>query len=145
MNERSQSQSSPISHWKPLPAAIEFAAYFLRFTEARRPHVEKLLIVGIDTLAGSNLALTLADRCNIVGISDRSGFELPGCRTLPIRSSASEAVGESIVADARRGSFTVARPPVLVGIAATSNCSHTNLGKLGSSMRPANSATAISP
>ena len=41
----------------------------------------------------------MADRCNIVGISDRSGFELPGCRTLPIRSSASEAVGESIVAE----------------------------------------------
>ena len=61
--------------------------------------MEKLLIVGIDTLAGSNLALTLADRCNIVGISDRSGFELPGCRTLPIRLSASEAVGESIVVE----------------------------------------------
>ncbi len=61
--------------------------------------MEKLLIVGIDTLAGSNLALTMADRCNIVGISDRSGFELPGCRTLPIRLSASEAVGESIVAE----------------------------------------------
>jgi dTDP-4-dehydrorhamnose reductase len=43
---------------------------------------DKLLIVGIDTLAGSNIALTLADRCEIVGLSGRRGFALEGCRTL---------------------------------------------------------------
>jgi dTDP-4-dehydrorhamnose reductase len=73
--------------------------FFRIFTEAWRPRVEKLLIVGIDTPVGSNLALTLADRCEITGICCRSEFEVPECRTLPIRLAPSEYVFESIVAE----------------------------------------------
>ena len=46
--------------------------------------MDKLLIVGIDTLVGGNLALALADRCEVVGFAARSRFEIAGCRTLPV-------------------------------------------------------------
>ncbi|HTQ39395.1 MAG TPA: hypothetical protein VMJ32_10220 [Pirellulales bacterium] len=47
-----------------------------------QPLNHKLLIVGIETLAGSNLALQLADRCEVVGLTRHRGFALDGCRTL---------------------------------------------------------------
>ncbi|HZZ28431.1 MAG TPA: hypothetical protein VFE46_10555 [Pirellulales bacterium] len=43
---------------------------------------DKLLIVGLETLAGSNLALTLAKRCEVVGLSRQRGFAVENCRTL---------------------------------------------------------------
>ena len=33
--------------------------------------MERLLVTGVDTLLGSNLALTLADRCEVLGLYDR--------------------------------------------------------------------------
>ena len=48
--------------------------------------VDKLLVIGIDTLAGGNLALVLADRCEVLGVCRQHRFELEGCRTLRVES-----------------------------------------------------------
>jgi dTDP-4-dehydrorhamnose reductase len=69
------------------------------FSEARRPRVDKLLIVGIDTLVGANLALTLSDRCEVVGISYRAGCKIYGCRTITERLTPGESLFGSIVAE----------------------------------------------
>jgi dTDP-4-dehydrorhamnose reductase len=42
----------------------------------------RVLIVGIDTLAGCNLALEWTDRCEVIGISRDRGFSLEGCRVV---------------------------------------------------------------
>jgi dTDP-4-dehydrorhamnose reductase len=43
--------------------------------------VEKLLIRGIDTLSGGNVAIALRDRFEVVGLA-QSEFDLEGCRTI---------------------------------------------------------------
>jgi dTDP-4-dehydrorhamnose reductase len=58
--------------------------------------VDKLLIVGIDTLVGGNLALALADRCEVVGFAARSQFEIAGCRTLPVSLISGPQVSDAI-------------------------------------------------
>jgi dTDP-4-dehydrorhamnose reductase len=45
------------------------------FTQARRPKVERLLVTGIDTVAGGNLALALADRCSVLGLYEETALE----------------------------------------------------------------------
>lgn len=44
--------------------------------------MEKLLIVGIDTLVGANLALALEDGWDVVGLAAEEGAGPAGCRTL---------------------------------------------------------------
>jgi dTDP-4-dehydrorhamnose reductase len=77
---------------------------------ARRPnmdqHSDKLMIVGIDTLAGSNVALTLGDRCEIVGLSHHRSFTLQGsrtlidrCRKVPGNSLSTDHIAASIIAE----------------------------------------------
>lgn len=61
--------------------------------------MEKLLIIGIDTLAGSNLALSLANRCEIAGISLCENFAFDGCRVLPIRAAETDKVCSAIAAE----------------------------------------------
>ena len=61
--------------------------------------MDKLLIVGIDTLVGGNLALALADRCEVVGFAGRSQFEIAGCRTLPVSLISGPQVSEAIVSE----------------------------------------------
>jgi len=46
----------------------------------------KALIVGIDTLAGSNLGLDWADRCEVIGTACRRRFALDGCRIIAVTS-----------------------------------------------------------
>jgi dTDP-4-dehydrorhamnose reductase len=82
---------------------------------------EKLLIVGLESLAGSNIAHTLANRCEVVGLSRCRGFALERCRTLtdirrlPTDNQLSrEHVFVSIVAE---------RPHWVVYCGPTSHCS----------------------
>ncbi len=58
--------------------------------------MEKLLVVGIDTLAGSNIALALAGRCEIVGVSGSAHFALNDCRVLSGCLADSRQLHESI-------------------------------------------------
>jgi len=53
----------PTWHWKPDP--------------------ERLLVTGVEGLVGANLALSLADRFDVVGLSAGHPVALPGCTTLP--------------------------------------------------------------
>lgn len=59
----------------------------------------KTLIVGVDTLAGSNIALTWADRCNVVGTSSSRRFTLDGCRTIPLAVADLRALTEILDAE----------------------------------------------
>ncbi len=44
--------------------------------------MERLLVTGMDTLIGSNLALALCDRCEVLGLSPRREFETRQMRTV---------------------------------------------------------------
>ncbi len=44
--------------------------------------MDTAIIVGIDTLVGANIAATLADRFQVIGISPRSAITIEGCRTV---------------------------------------------------------------
>jgi dTDP-4-dehydrorhamnose reductase len=79
--------------------------FFRIFTEAWRPRVEKLLIAGIDTLMGSNLALALADRCEVVGACYHRQVNRPDIRILPTRLSSGEAILDAVISE---------RPPWIV-------------------------------
>ena len=61
--------------------------------------MEKLLIVGIDTLAGSNLALALADRCDVVGISRHDHVVFENCRILPRSLADSDNLCEALAGE----------------------------------------------
>lgn len=43
--------------------------------------MERLLVTGIDTLLGSNLALALSDRCEVLGLARQGALESPFVRT----------------------------------------------------------------
>jgi dTDP-4-dehydrorhamnose reductase len=51
------------------------------FTQARRPKVERLLVTGIDYPLGCNLALQLADRCEVLGLYNQQAVESSWFRT----------------------------------------------------------------
>jgi dTDP-4-dehydrorhamnose reductase len=43
--------------------------------------VERLLVCGIDSMLGANLALELAERCEVLGLYERAALESPAVRT----------------------------------------------------------------
>lgn len=47
----------------------------------RKPDPEKLLVTGVDGIVGANLALSLGDRCEVVGLYQAHPVFLPGCTT----------------------------------------------------------------
>jgi len=48
-----------------------------------KPDPERLLVTGVEGLVGANLALSLADRFDVLGLSAGHPVALPGCTTLP--------------------------------------------------------------
>ncbi len=54
-----------------------------------KPDSEKLLVIGVDGTIGANLALSLADRLEVVGLFRTHPVSLPGCRTVPWDRAAS--------------------------------------------------------
>lgn len=56
----------------------------------------KILILGVDTLAGCNLAITWADRCEVIGISGRRNFHFDGCRIVTLESCEEQAISDVI-------------------------------------------------
>ncbi len=64
--------------------------------------MEKLLVIGMDTLAGANLALTLSDRCEMIGVSQQSGFELDSCRILCVAGDEVDELAEIVSAERPR-------------------------------------------
>jgi dTDP-4-dehydrorhamnose reductase len=52
--------------------------------------MERLLITGVDSVVGANLALALRDRWEVVGLYFHQPVELPGCRTLPCGATPAE-------------------------------------------------------
>src|SRR5258707_14316951 len=48
---------------------------------ARRLRVDKLLVAGIDTIVGANLAAWLANRYQVVGLSWIDSLAIAGCET----------------------------------------------------------------
>lgn len=64
--------------------------------------MEKLLVIGIDTLAGANLAVMLGDRCEAVGISQQAGYELDGCRNMCVGAGEVHELAEIVAAEAPR-------------------------------------------
>ena len=48
-----------------------------------KPDPEKLLVIGVDGVVGANLALSLTDRFEVVGLFHTQPGWLPGCRTVP--------------------------------------------------------------
>lgn len=61
---------------------------------ARRPDVRKLLITDIDHVLGGNLALALADRFDVVGLTRRDDLEIDYCRTRRCDPSDPTEVGD---------------------------------------------------
>src|ERR1700733_10581270 len=53
-------------------------------------NVERLLIVGIDTVVGANLATHLADKFHVIGLSSSEEISIEGCETamLPLAEAA---------------------------------------------------------
>jgi dTDP-4-dehydrorhamnose reductase len=47
--------------------------------------MDKLIVVGVDTLTGAGIAQALKDRCEVVGISFRGDVEAEGCSTQFVR------------------------------------------------------------
>jgi dTDP-4-dehydrorhamnose reductase len=62
------------------------------FTQARRPKVERLLVTGIDSVAGGNLALALADRCSIMGLYEETALESAAIPTARWRNGDSQTL-----------------------------------------------------
>ncbi len=46
-----------------------------------QPDRQKLLVTGVDGMVGANLALSLANRFDVLGLFERHPVSLPGCRT----------------------------------------------------------------
>jgi dTDP-4-dehydrorhamnose reductase len=59
--------------------------------------VERLLVSGVDSLAGGNLALALADRCEVLGLA-AAGLEAQGVRTARLDSQEPDEIA-AFVAD----------------------------------------------
>ena len=60
----------------------------------------RVLIVGIDTLAGCNFALGWTDRCEVVGISRDRNFQLDGCRVVALSSQFKSEIVDVAVQEA---------------------------------------------
>jgi dTDP-4-dehydrorhamnose reductase len=73
---------------------------FIAFIEARRPEMERLLVTGVDYPLGANLALTLSDRCDVLGLYGRHAVESPGVSTTAWDGLDLDTIGE-VVADWR--------------------------------------------
>lgn len=56
--------------------------------------MDKLLITGASGLVGSNLAFTVRDRFDVVGLYHRHPVQIAGCRMAPCDFSQAEAAGE---------------------------------------------------
>ncbi|HEY2760041.1 MAG TPA: sugar nucleotide-binding protein [Pirellulales bacterium] len=54
----------------------------------------RVLIIGVDTLAGCNLALSWADRCELIGISRDRSFQLEGCRVVPLDAHVTSEIAD---------------------------------------------------
>lgn len=61
--------------------------------------MEKLLVIGVDRLAGGNLALALAERCETLGIGLTIGFQFDGCRTLCVESDETDELADMVAAE----------------------------------------------
>jgi len=61
--------------------------------------IDKILIIGVDTLAGSNIATTWADRCAVVGVTGRRRFTLDGCRVIVSADDGRHALTDIIDAE----------------------------------------------
>lgn len=70
----------------------------MRQKKPGRPAREKLLVVGVDTMAGGNLAATLGGRLRTTGLHQRARFTLEPCATRPCdladRGALAQAVRE---------------------------------------------------
>jgi dTDP-4-dehydrorhamnose reductase len=62
------------------------------FGTAGRLLVEQLLIAGIDTVVGANLAAHLSDHYRVLGISDAASISIDGCETAVAPADDSHAV-----------------------------------------------------
>ena len=62
--------------------------------------MEKLLIRGIDTLIGSNLALALSDRVEVVGLASDSSFQLAGGKSIACDLDNSDETSYHVLAEA---------------------------------------------
>lgn len=60
------------------------------------PLSERLLIVGVDGLVGTNLALALSDRTTVLGLYQHQAIELDGCQTAPCKSTESSELDAAI-------------------------------------------------
>ncbi len=58
--------------------------------------MERLLVTGVDTLLGSNLALALAERCDVLGLYDRMVVESPLVRTARWHAGHAPSLAEHI-------------------------------------------------
>src|SRR5439155_22624656 len=65
-----------------------------------RVEISKILFVGVDSLAGCNLAVSWTDRCEVIGACEARNFSLDGCRIVPIDSFA-DAKSLQLLADER--------------------------------------------
>jgi len=59
--------------------------------------VETLLIVGVDSVVGANLACTLSDRFQVIGLSQSGDFSLEGCQTFDLPFDDSGRLGQAIL------------------------------------------------
>jgi dTDP-4-dehydrorhamnose reductase len=74
------------------------STHFFPALTARRPRVatEKTLIIGVDTLAGLNIATAWADRCAVAGVTSRRRFALDGCQIIVAREDDRHALTDII-------------------------------------------------
>jgi len=61
---------------------------------------DKAMIIGVDTLAGANIALTWANRCEVVGLASRRRFTLDNCRAITAAADDRLALADIIDAEA---------------------------------------------
>ncbi len=68
---------------------------------AWRPNVDKVLVTGIDGLVGSNVALVLADECQVLGTAGQAAGP-EGCRVLACNPYRSTELAAAIAAESPR-------------------------------------------
>jgi dTDP-4-dehydrorhamnose reductase len=66
---------------------------------ARRLRVDKLLVAGIDTILGANLAAWLANRYQVVGLSWSDALAIAGCETATCNPDATDAAHHWIASE----------------------------------------------
>jgi hypothetical protein len=66
---------------------------------AWRPRVDKLLVAGIDTVVGANLAAWLANRYRVVGLSFSEPIQIAGCETAACPIDSAEAAHRWIASE----------------------------------------------